>query len=147
MEVKQALTHTHTHTHMQAHTHTHAGTHTHTHTHTHTCMQAHTHIFKVFPKTHNHYIWGIVKLSTCLRCHRPQPTQCPHLQENEAGTITNLQLWSWRPDSWDANSAESKTKRVANSSAAAHQTLWQLGGTGENSHVYLADWTFNRPGY
>ena len=24
-------------------------------------------------------------------------TQCPHVQENEAGTITNLQLRSWRP--------------------------------------------------
>ena len=29
---------------------------------------------------------------------RPQPTQCSHVQENEAGTITNLQVRSWRPD-------------------------------------------------
>ena len=26
--------------------------------------------------------------------HGPQPTQCPHGQENEAGTITSKQLWS-----------------------------------------------------
>ena len=30
--------------------------------------------------------------------HGPQPTQCPHVQENEAGTITNLQLRPRRPD-------------------------------------------------
>lgn len=28
-----------------------------------------------------------------------------------------------------------------NSSLAAHQTLWQQGGTEEDSHSHLADWT------
>ena len=40
-------------------------------------------------------------------------------------------------------SAESETKGVANSSPAAHQTLRQQGGAGEDGHSFchLADWT------
>ena len=49
--------------------------------------------------------------------HRPQPTQRPHVQENEAGTIANLQPQSWRPDSRIYTtempaSAESETKYI-----------------------------------
>ena len=40
-------------------------------------------------------------------------------------------------------SAGSKTKCVANSSPAAHQTLRQKGGTGEDGHIHVADWTFS----
>ena len=35
----------------------------------------------------------------------------------------------------------SQNKCVANGSPAAHQTLGQQGGTGEDSHIHLADWT------
>ena len=39
-------------------------------------------------------------------------------------------------------STDSKTKHEANCSPATHQTLQQQqGGTGEDSHVHLADWT------
>ena len=46
----------------------------------------------------------------------------------EAGTITNLQLWSWRRDgrtytAETPTSVDSKNKRVASSSSATHQTL------------------------
>ena len=80
--------------------------------------------------------------------HGPRPTQCPHVQENEAGTITNLQLRSWRPDgrTYTAEmltSADSKTKSVANGSPVTHQTLRQQGGTGEGSYIHLADWTLS----
>ena len=40
-------------------------------------------------------------------------------------------------------SADSKNKCVANSSPATHQTLRQQGGTGEDGHIYLADWTLS----
>ena len=40
-------------------------------------------------------------------------------------------------------SADSKNKRVANRSSATHQTLLQQGGTGEDGHIHLADWTFS----
>ena len=40
-------------------------------------------------------------------------------------------------------SADSKNKCVANSSPATHQTLGQQGGTGEDGHIHLADWTFS----
>ena len=40
-------------------------------------------------------------------------------------------------------SADSKNKRVTNSSPATHQTLRQQGGTGEDSHIHLADWTLS----
>ena len=68
--------------------------------------------------------------------------------ENEAGTITNVQLQSWRPDSWTCTaempaSAGSKTKCMANRSPATHQTLRQKAGTGEDGHIHLADWTFS----
>ena len=36
-----------------------------------------------------------------------------------------------------------KNKREANGSPAAHQTLRQQGGTGEDSHIHLADWTLS----
>ena len=32
---------------------------------------------------------------------------------------------------------------VANSSPATHQTLRQQGGTGEDGHIHLEDWTFS----
>ena len=32
---------------------------------------------------------------------------------------------------------------VANSSPATHQTLRQRGGTGEDGHIHLADWTLS----
>ena len=38
-------------------------------------------------------------------------------------------------------SADSKNKRVANSSPATRQTIRQQGGTGEDSYIHLADWT------
>ena len=34
-----------------------------------------------------------------------------------------------------------KNNRVANSSPATQQTLGQQGGTGEDGHIHLADWT------
>ena len=76
--------------------------------------------------------------------HGPQLTQSPHIQENEAGTITNLQLQSWRLEgqTYAAEmpaSADSKNKCVANSSPATHQTLRQQGVTGEDGHIHLAD--------
>ena len=40
-------------------------------------------------------------------------------------------------------SAESKTKHVANSSPATHQTLRQKGGAGEDGHVHLTDRTLS----
>ena len=40
-------------------------------------------------------------------------------------------------------SADSKTKCVANSSPATHQTLWQQERTGEDSHIHLVDWTLS----
>ena len=40
-------------------------------------------------------------------------------------------------------SADSKNKRVTNSSSATHQTLRQQGGTGEDGHIHLADWTLS----
>ena len=40
-------------------------------------------------------------------------------------------------------SADSKNKRVANSSPVTRQTLRQQGGTGEGSHIHLADWTLS----
>ena len=69
-----------------------------------------------------------------------------HVQENEAGTITNLQLQSWSPDGQTytaemPTSADSKNKRVANSISATHQTRRQQGGTGEDSYIHLGDWT------
>ena len=38
-------------------------------------------------------------------------------------------------------SADSKNNCVANSNPVTHQTLRQQGGTGEDSHIHLADWT------
>ena len=32
---------------------------------------------------------------------------------------------------------------MANGSPATHQTLRQQGGTGEDSYIHLADWTFS----
>ena len=80
--------------------------------------------------------------------HGPQPTQRPHVQENEAGTITNLQLRSGRPDgrTYTAEmptSADNKNKCVANGSPVTHQTLRQKGGTGEDGYTHLADWTLS----
>ena len=77
--------------------------------------------------------------------HAPQQTQCQHVQENEAGTITYLQLRSSRPDgrTYTAEmptSADSRNKCVANGSPVTHQTLRQQEGTGENSHIHLSDW-------
>ena len=40
-------------------------------------------------------------------------------------------------------SADSKNNCVANGSPATHQTLWQQGGTGEDSYIHLADWTLS----
>ena len=40
-------------------------------------------------------------------------------------------------------SADSKTRRVAKSSPVTHQTLRQQGGTGEDDHIQLADWTLS----
>ena len=40
-------------------------------------------------------------------------------------------------------SADNKNKCVANSSPATHQTLWQLGGIGEDGYIQLADWTIH----
>ena len=40
-------------------------------------------------------------------------------------------------------SADSKNKRVANSSSVTHQTVRQQGGTGEDSHIHLADWALS----
>ena len=37
-------------------------------------------------------------LSTSFTTHGPQLTQCPHVQENEAGTIITLQQRSRKPD-------------------------------------------------
>ena len=37
----------------------------------------------------------------------------------------------------------SKTKCVANSCPATHQTLQQQGGTGEDGHIHLAGWTLS----
>ena len=34
-------------------------------------------------------------------------------------------------------------KYVVNSSPVTHQTLRQKGGSGEDSHIHLADWTFS----
>ena len=86
--------------------------------------------------------------STCGRAitHAPQPTQRPHVQDDEASTIINLQLQPWRPDGWTytaeimSTSAEFKTKYVANSSPATHQTVRQQRGSGEDGHSHLADW-------
>ena len=36
-----------------------------------------------------------------------------------------------------------KNKREANGSPATHQTLGQQGGTAEDSHIHLADWTLS----
>ena len=79
--------------------------------------------------------------------HGSEATHCLHaVQENEAGTVTSLQLWPWGPDGriYTAEmptSADSKNRCVANGSPATHQTLRQQGGTGEDSHSHLADWT------
>ena len=43
-------------------------------------------------------------------------------------------------------SADSKNKRVVNSSPATNQTLRQQGGTEEDSLIHLADWTFSVAG-
>ena len=40
-------------------------------------------------------------------------------------------------------SADSKNKRVANSSPVTHQTLLHQGGSGEDGHIDLADWTLS----
>ena len=40
-------------------------------------------------------------------------------------------------------SADSKNKRVADSSPATHQTLQQQGGTGEDGYIHFADWTLS----
>ena len=40
-------------------------------------------------------------------------------------------------------STDSKNKYVANSSLATRQTLRQQGGSGEDSHIHLADWTLS----
>ena len=40
-------------------------------------------------------------------------------------------------------SADSKNKCVANGSPATHQTLRQQGGTGQDSHIHLADWNLS----
>ena len=40
-------------------------------------------------------------------------------------------------------SVHSKTKCVANSSPATHQTPRQQGETGEDSHIHLADWNLS----
>ena len=78
--------------------------------------------------------------------HGPQPTKRPHVQENEAGTITNLQMRSWRSDSrtYTAEmpaSADSNDKCVANGSPATQQTLGQQEGPGEDSYIHLVDQT------
>ena len=57
-------------------------------------------------------------------------------------------MWSWRPDGWKytaelPTSADSKNKCVANGSPVTHQTLQQQGGTGEDSHIHLADWNLS----
>ena len=41
----------------------------------------------------------------------------------------------------DAHFCRQQEQRVANGSPATHQTLWQQGETGEDGHIYLADWT------
>ena len=38
---------------------------------------------------------------------------------------------------------KSKRKRVANGSPVTHQTPRQQGGTGEDGHIHLADWTLS----
>ena len=80
--------------------------------------------------------------------HGPQPTQHPHAQESDASTITNLQLWPWRPNGRMCAGEMptflgSKTGCVADSSPATHQTLQQQGGTGEDSYIHPAVWTFS----
>ena len=40
-------------------------------------------------------------------------------------------------------SAYSKNKCVADGSPVSHRTLRQQGGTGEESHIHLADWTLS----
>ena len=78
--------------------------------------------------------------------HGSQPTQCPHVQENEAGTIT---ICSYGLEDQTAEhillrcplSVDSKNKCVANGSPATHQTLQQQRGTGEDGYIHLVDWT------
>ena len=80
--------------------------------------------------------------------HGPQPTQRPQVQEDEAGSITNLQLRSWRPSGGTCTaemptSADRKTDCVTNSSPATHQTLRQQRGTGQDGYLHPADWAFS----
>ena len=78
------------------------------------------------------------------------PTQRPFVQEDETDTITNVQLRSWRQTAEHVqqiypSQAGSKTTCAASGSPLSdytHQTLWQQGGTGEDGHIHLADWTY-----
>ena len=63
-------------------------------------------------------------------------------QFNNTDEDSKVQLRFWRLQSGtrtrkENTSADSKTKCVANSSPATHQTLWQQGGTGEDGHIHL----------
>ena len=55
--------------------------------------------------THTERAWLPLSPAPAAGCghdtsRRPQPTQCPCVQEDEAGAITNLQLQCRRPNGW-----------------------------------------------
>ena len=99
--------------------HLHTGMYTSMHTHT----RSHTHAV-------THTLWFTVK--------KLQPKFDPSF---------SVSYWD-HSDGWTYTaempaSADSKNNCVANSSPATHQTLWQQGGTGEDGHIHLIDWTFS----
>ena len=86
------------------------------------------------------------KTATFIYCRdtrfcRQQEQTCGQQQSSYTPNSTAARRnWRRRPHSYTAEipvSADSKNKRVANSSPATHQTLRQQGGTGEDGHIHI----------
>ena len=109
--------------------------------------------------THTERAWLPLSPALAAGCghdtsRRPQPTQCPCVQEDEAGAITNLQLQRRRPNGWTctdtvlhkmSSSADSRMKCVANSGTAEHQALRQQKGKPDKTATVIlqTSWTLS----
>ena len=76
-----------------------------------------------------------------------QPLQRPHVREAEAGAITNLQLWSGRPNSGTRPAGLSPATpkrhrfRVSGGNPITNQATWRLAGPGQDSYIRFPDWS------